>query len=382
MLLIAALSLLIMISGVDQAKAEAIAPENVVDTFFADDSSQWPSQTNIYRVDSVIYWLENSTDWQQYGNYYVCQIYTSQTLQTCYFFNDYTQLTYDSQYQYFRIAPNMQTVRVRSGANANTYPSLVDSNLNTNQMIWYSYSIPANARLYTNLKTYLKTGQLLSPDMTDYENNYWKYELDYQDFIISIYDQERPSDVNSYPFDIFINRENFSDTRITIYNVLSNQFVAEFTEYNLDYQYDDRFIGFSHELKEGEVVRIITTSTEIRDYYITNMYTQEQILISEVVDNEADYLNNEGTITPVTGMIDPPAKGMIVSVVEYQDYGNMDKLFGDVNSFISSTSSKAFIIFKPIGDLFNSLHPTLRSAIISLFVLYLAGVCIILLRRG
>ena len=146
--------------GFHCVSAEGIAPVNVVDTFFADDSSQWPSQTNIYRVDSVIYWLENSTDWQQYGSYYVCQISTSQTLQYCYFFNDYTQLTYDSQYGYFSIAPNMQNVRVRSGANATTYPSIDYNNLNTNQMIWYSYSIPANARLYTNLKTYLKTGSM------------------------------------------------------------------------------------------------------------------------------------------------------------------------------------------------------------------------------
>lgn len=372
-----------MTFGVSNVRAEGIAPSTIVDSVFSEPiSSNWIDQSNIYRVESVLYWLETESNYSSYGKYYVCEIHDDQRLQTCYFFDDYTKLKYDSNYQRFYTERPTNLVRMYSAWSSNEYPSISSSEIWNYDQYFSELPSTTHYRYVTNLKQYLKTGQILSPDMNGYERNYWKYNLDYQDFIISIYDENRPSDVDTYPLDIFLLGEHFEDTRITIYNVLSNQFVAEFTEYNLDYEDDERFYGFSHELKEGEVFRIITTSEEARDYYITNMYTQSQILISEVVDGNAEYLNSEGVSTTVSGIITPPPRGTIVSVVEYQEYGDMNSLFKKTNSFISDISSKSFIIFKPIGDLFNMLNPTLRSAIISLFVLYLVGVCVVLLRRG
>ena len=369
--------------GMIQAKAEAIAPESIVDSVFTEPiSSNWYDQNNIYYVESMLYWLETDTNYSSYGPYYVCQIYDNQRLQTCYFFDDYSKLKYDSSNQMFYIQNPMNLVRLYSAYDSNTYPSANSpSQWNYDQ---YFYEIPQTShyRYVTNLKQYLKTGQLRSPDMTDYEENYWKYTLNYQDFTVSIYDENRPSDVDWYPFDIFISAENFEDTRITIYNVLANQFIAEFTESNLEYDQDDRFLGFSYELKEGDVIRIFTTSTDDRVYYITNQYTQEQILINEVVDGETEYFNASGVVTSVSGLIDPPARGMITTVVEYEEYGDLESLTKRVSDFIESTSNKTFIIFKPIGDLFNQLNPTLRNGLISLFVLYMCGVVLILLRRG
>lgn len=217
-------------------------------------------------------------------------------------------------------------------------------------------------------------------DMKNYDNSYWKYSLDYSDFIVSVYDPEKPEDSN-YPIDIFMLGEHYDDTRIMIYDVQTNQFVAEFTEYNLDYEFDDRFYGFSHELKEHEVLRIVTTSSEVRDYYITNMYSQDKIHISPVMNGESSYLNASGETETTSGMIDPPEKGMISSVVEYTDYGSIDSIFDKIVQAFNDSQDTVVLFFKVPRDFFNSLNPTIKTYSIALFSLYMAYICVVLVRR-
>ena len=74
------IGLFIAIYGcIDVVFAEGIAPDSVVDSVFTDpDSSNWYYQGDIYYVESVLYWLEDSSNYASYGNYYVCEIHDDQ----------------------------------------------------------------------------------------------------------------------------------------------------------------------------------------------------------------------------------------------------------------------------------------------------------------